>query len=72
MENPSGISAQESPSRSIELGGLLRKFVAHLVPFGRQIRGVVLVGRTNNRDLIDDRDVEPPKVEGFGFFGIVG
>jgi hypothetical protein len=50
----------------------LREFMAHFIPLGRQIVCVVLVGWTNDGDLIDHGDIESPQIESFGLLGVIG
>lgn len=48
------------------------QLMSHLIAFGRQILGVVLVDGRDDGDLVDDFQVETPVDESVGFFGVVG
>ena len=48
-----------------------REIMPQLVAFGRQVLRVVLVGRREDRNLIDNLQVKASQIEGFRFFGVV-
>ena len=48
------------------------QLVPHLVSFGFHITLVVFVDRRNDRNLVDDSQIEPAQIKRLCLFGIVG